>query len=418
VGRLSATLVDELCPQAAPPVPVAPVGDSREVAGRADVLRGLGLVLALGSLGIPFYLGYFPFDLGVYLRGGAAVTHGVDLYGIRIRQYGFTYPPFPALLAAVPSLLPRWFAAAAMSAASLWALYVIVQRSAPGLARRALRSWLSLLALIACEPSRITLWNGQVNLILAALTIYDLQRPASARGRGVLIGICAGIKLTPGIFVLYLLACRRFRDAGNAAAGFAATVLLGLLIVPTDSREYWTHDLFATSRIGDVARYGDQSLLAVVDRATRDQHFATAVWLVLAVVIAAAGLHLAAQLTAGGEDVLAVAVVGVTGCLVSPVSWTHHWVWIIPLLTGLARRVRSRGGWASSGVLALAALFVIGCNKAPLAQTFHWGAGAWTFGNGYVIAGLVTIALLTADVRRGPVRAVAVPVRTSALDAG
>jgi alpha-1,2-mannosyltransferase len=373
------------------------------------VVRGAVLAVAVVSLGIPFFLGYFPFDLGVYLRGGAAVAHGADLYGIHVRQYGFTYPPFPALLAAVPSMLPRWVAAAGMTLASLGALYAIVEYSVPGLVRRArvrTPALLVLLALIACEPVRITLWNGQVNLVLAALTMFDLQRPAGSRGRGGLIGICTGIKLTPGIFVLYLLVTRRFRDARNAIGALAGTVAIAWAVAPADSREFWTHDLFGTSRIGDVARYGDQSLLAVADRATGDRTVATAAWLVLAVLTAAAGLFLSARLAADGEPVLAVAIVGVTGCLVSPVSWTHHWVWIVPLLAGLAPRARSAGRPGRAGFVALALLFVLGCNKWPFEPTFRWGAGAWTFGNGYVLAGALTIVVLLAALRRGPRRSV------------
>ncbi|MGI8759728.1 MAG: glycosyltransferase 87 family protein [Jatrophihabitantaceae bacterium] len=390
------------------------------------------LALAILALGLPFYLGYFPADLAVYLHGGTAVRGGLDLYSYQVGRFGFTYPPFPALLAALPSLLPRWLAAAAMAAASLYALQVLVRHSAPSLLRAAGASTaalLGLLLLVACEPVRITLWNGQVNLILAALTVYDLQRPATARTRGALVGICTGVKLTPGIFVVYLLACRRYRDARNAALGFGATVAGSWLVLPSDSREYWTHYVFGTSRIGDIRRWGNQSLLAVSDRLLSSTQLATLVWIAAAAAVLAGGCYLAARLSSR-DPILAIGVVGITGCLVSPVSWTHHWVWFVPLIAGLFRFVQERGRAAQAGLLALALLVVVGCNKPPFSLAFHWGVTAWTLGNGYVIAALAVLVALAVNLRRaGPGRralsapralrrAADVPVRTSGRDAG
>lgn len=394
-------LADALCPPSGAP----------HARGRGTTARGAILLAALAALGIPFYRGSVPLDLHVYLLGGSAVLHGHELYAADVQSqgYGFTYPPFPAVLSAPPSTLPLWVAVALMAAVFCWSTYVVIERSAPGLIRyaveRSLPGLVAVLALLACEPARITLWNGQINMVLAALTIYDLQRPSTACTRGALIGICTGIKLTPAIFVLYLLACRRFRDARNAGLAFAATVALAWAVVPRDSAQYWTHTLFATARIGDITRTGNQSLLALMLRETHDFRLAHVLWLIAGVLALAGGMYAAHQLARRGEDVLAIGVVGVTGCLLSPVSWTHHWVWFIPLAAGLVRHVREGGRFAQTVVLALAALFVIGCNKPPLESTFDWPLIGFLTSNGYVLAGVATIAALLVSLRRRGVAA-------------
>lgn len=377
-------------------------------------------MVAVLALGLPFYLAVFPNDLGVYLSAGHAVRHDLDIYSFQPWKYGFTYPPFPALIAIVPSLLSRWVAVAAMTLVSLYALYVLIERSAPGLVRRALRSWpalAALLALIACEPSRITLWNGQVNLILAALVLVDLQRPTTSPSRGVLIGLCAGVKLTPGLFVVYLLVRRQYRAAATAVGAFLASIGLSWIVLPRESREYWTDYLFNTGRIGDLGNNGNQSLRAVTARAISNVHVASVLWLALALGVLVIGLYVANALATRGDELLAIGVVGVLTCLLSPVAWTHHWVWCIPLLVGLYRYVAGRGRLARGAAYALALLFVIGTNKEPLKATYHWGLGRAVVENGYVLAAVATIICLLVSLRpshtgRGPLRGWAAADRT------
>ena len=97
----------------------------------------------------------------------------------------------------------------------------------------------SALALLT-EPVQQTLALGQVNLLLMLLVVADLLTPDALRGRtrwwhGIGIGLAAGVKLTPLIFIPYLLLVRRYRQAATAAGVFAATVALGYAVLPRDS---------------------------------------------------------------------------------------------------------------------------------------------------------------------------------------
>ena len=190
-------------------------------------------------------------DLSIYAAGGAAVRHGTPLYQLRF-AFGlrFTYPPFAALLFAPLSWLPVTAGRVLVSAATILALPVtsyLALRLPPWSARlsRDRAAHLALAfsaAAIWLEPERTNLKYGQINVFLTALVLLDLvwvERDGNHRFGGALIGIAAGIKLTPALFAVYLLATRRYRAAATAAATFAATVAIAFALVPGDAARYW-----------------------------------------------------------------------------------------------------------------------------------------------------------------------------------
>jgi hypothetical protein len=86
------------------------------------------------------------------------------------------------------------------------------------------------------EPITATLGYGQINLVIALLIVGDLRRRDTARSKGALIGIAAGLKLTPLIFVPYLLFSRRARPAFVALGTFAAIIAVAYAALPCDRR--------------------------------------------------------------------------------------------------------------------------------------------------------------------------------------
>lgn len=407
---------------------IATIGGHRgdETAGRRSRATALAYAIVAGTvvaLVISMFVQHDLSDLAVYLRGGRAVTDHSGIYSFSIGKSPFTYPPFAAVLAALPAMAGLLVAGAAMTALSVISLGVIVSlamRCARGLPWYANRGRAAVVCAVVfgvatwCEPSRISIWLGQVNLLLAALVMVDVLGSGKRLPRGALIGIAAGIKLTPGIFIVYLLLTRRFRAAVVAIASFAGTVVLGAVFAPTSSLRYWTHDLFQTSRIGDVASYGNQSLLAVARREIPGRSLGTAVWILASLVVLLAGLQLALRMHRTGRELLAVSVTGILSTLVSPVSWTHHWVWFIPLIVGLAAFVAERGWAARLLVVAMLPLVMLGPNKPAARAGFGWPAWRATVGNGYALAGVLVIGLLLAATcwptgtppgRRGPASA-------------
>jgi alpha-1,2-mannosyltransferase len=361
--------------------------------GGAAPPRGIPMrtlaVLALAVVAACFglFIDTKPLDLDVYMTAGRAVWHGLDLYSpdVHVRQYGFTYPPFAAVLFALPAKLPFSAALVLMTSASLLSLAIVIKLSAPGLVAALYRpqvgaAVLAVAAMIVCEPVRATLWDGQINLILAALIMWDLLATGPARQRswrGALIGVAAGIKLTPAIFVLYLLVRRRFRESAAAVAGFMATIAIGWLLLPDDSGRFWFHKLYDSSGIGDESRASN--ILGALLR-TMDRPPAVAIWVVLSIPTLIVGLVAARHVSETGREAYAVGIVGVTGCLISPVTWTHHWVWCIPWLAGVGATALRDGRFARIGFGVLVFTY-LALNLVPPSVTSRWSVSHFLSAN-------------------------------------
>lgn len=329
--------------------------------------------VAVPLLALRIHPHQLPIDLGVYREAGRYALHHRDPYSAGFgadlpAPLPFTYPPFAALvlipLALVPttSLVVGW---TLLNLALLVGIAVVAVR--PALVRRGLAhpAWFGLAAggLAWTVPVAQTIAYGQVNLLLMAACLLDCTW--TGRRRGVLVGLATALKLTPGLFIVYFAATRQWAAAVRAAAIAAACALVGAVVYPGASREFWLHLVFETRRPGSPSYYGGQSLLALLGRL----HL-TVVWLPLALAIAALGLWRAAMAHEAGSEVAAVALVGLTAVVVSPVSWQHHGVWIVLAAGVLA-------GWATTLPKALAAAAAVGVFLLPLD---YWGQRLLTAG--------------------------------------
>ncbi|HWG99021.1 MAG TPA: glycosyltransferase 87 family protein, partial [Pilimelia sp.] len=336
------------------------------------------------------------FDLRVY-RGAMRywVLDGGELYDFLLGSspYGFTYPPFAGLLMVPLAYLP-WHAAIAVHAAATVAclLAVLWWLVAPLARRRGRRPWVAVgvaAALAAAfEPVRETLLFGQVNAFMLALVAADvcLLLARGSRWAGVGIGLATAVKLTPGIFLLYLLVTGRWRAALTAVGAAAGATLLAGAVAPDASREFWTSAVWNTSRVGALDYVSNQSLLGVLARiepARPDR----LLWLVLVAVVLAVWAWRARAAVARGDELAGFALTGVVGCLVSPVTWVHHLVWLLPALVLLADAgLRARPGAPRAGLLAAAALgYAVLCSRL----VWWWekrafDAGAFLGANAYV----------------------------------
>lgn len=290
-------------------------------------------------------------DLLVYRAEGAAVLGGHDLYGFRVTRWQLpaTYPPFAALLFTPVARLPLFAARAACVAANLVLLAALVHlslRLAVGSAAEAVRGrqsrWpgaapvlLGTAGALWLEPVFQTVIFGQINLAVAVLVLWDLTRPEGARGKGFALGLAAGVKITPALLAVHLALTGRRREAARAAAGFAASAAVGLAVLPGASMDFWTTRLYQTDRVGKVWIVDNQSLQGLVARLTHNPAPGP-VWAASALLTAVAGLAVAARAHRHGRPALGLVCAAVTALLVSPVSWSHHWVWCVPLLAGLA----------------------------------------------------------------------------------
>jgi alpha-1,2-mannosyltransferase len=442
--------------------PQAPAGE-HDTPGRWLLPAGLvAFAVALGLYVIytvihPKSFTMDPVDLAVYRSGGLIVRHVRPLYDPRLAAplydwsgYGnlhlpFTYTPFAAIVFAVISFVPWWLSQQLSVAVDILALLTALWLTLGGLgyAKSKARLGACLLATAAVfwtEPVLRTIYLGQVNLVLMALIIWDLCQPDTQHSRwwkGFGTGIAAGIKLVPLIFIPYLLLARKFRQAAMACAGFAFTVLLGFVILPRDSVKWWFDGLFVQGgRTGFTGWAGNQSLDGLITRLTGSVHGAKPAWIAVAVLVAAAGVTAAAVLDRKGYPLPGLLTAALTGLLVSPISWDHHWVWIAPGALVAAhyavqawRRGAKRAAWGlgalAVGVVAWfgawpARLFTARLNLGndslgllwiprntnpvyydwygdrPWFPEYHWHGLALIAGNAYVLAGLALFGLLLA----------------------
>ncbi|GAB3056307.1 glycosyltransferase 87 family protein [Micromonospora schwarzwaldensis] len=317
----------------------------------------------------PYWALRWTVDLKVYLASGEAVRHGTSLYDVAIQNpmYGpmpYLYPPLTAILFFVPlSLLPIGAASLVWNTLSLIALGAVAWLSLgiAGVRTPRTRAVLTLVVLLLATwllPVRIQLIAGQINMFLLLLVLLDF-RGYTGRWRGLGIGIAAGLKVTPLIFIAYLVVTRQWRAAGTATAAFLGTVALGFVLLPADAARYWGGLVLHSSRAGGVWDTPNQSLSGAMARGVSSTQFAHW-WLVVLAVVAVVGLAVARYVHRNGSDFLGFSAAAITGLLVSPVSWEHHWVYVIPLLVWLAvEAYRNRSAALAALTVGLVTVFSV-----------------------------------------------------------
>ncbi|NNM46347.1 glycosyltransferase 87 family protein [Knoellia koreensis] len=307
-------------------------------------------------------------DLGVYLAGARAALTGDELYSVSVSNgHGglleFSYPPFAALCFAPLTALSTSCAGVLMAMMSLASLGVVAAVAARSVGIGARGTLLVVLVALTLEPVQRTLLFGQVNLILAALVMIDaflLPR----RWRGLLTGLAAGIKLTPAIFLMYFVLRRDWSSAGRLVVAAVGTVVAAWLVMPHDSARFWFEGLGSMSQFGpEVVLWGNQSLDALARRALQGSQAPG--WARVAFVAPAAlGLflltvHAAKAQLQSSQWLSAFTAVAIFGLLISPVSWTHHWVWVVPALVVMVQRRWWWGAGLTAGLFYVPPMWVL-----------------------------------------------------------
>jgi alpha-1,2-mannosyltransferase len=260
--------------------------------------------------------------------------------------------------------------------------------------------WTAAMAWI--EPVRTTMNFGQVNLVLAAVVLAAIADGRPAVG-GLATGLAAGIKLTPAVAALYFVATRRFAAAMWSLVAFALTVGIGFLAAPTQSERFWFHLLGDAGRIGKVWSVRNQSLRGAVSRMMGGDSAISIYWLV-AVLLAVVLAGLALRASARSADMLAAVVsVEILGLLASPISWSHHWVWVVPALIWLLHGpARHRGIVIVAAAVWLLAVgsYVISLLSfgEPSLWSAHWYVTV--LGATYPACGFLTLAVVVLVQRR------------------
>lgn len=354
----------------------------------------VGLLVVAGVIGFYLWL-FYPrsdlhywgtfnlfVDLHVYRWGGDYVLHHLQLYPGLIHSLepgqefrgpmAFTYTPFAAIfftpLAAIGmgAMEYLWMTLTLVClAASIWWMLRWLGHLP---SQRLVVATLGIAgAMLFIEPVRTTLWYGQINLLLLALLTYDAAAPARRFGRGICTGIAAGIKLTPAFFFAYYFMTKQWRTLMVSIASAVGTIVIGFVVIFRDSAYYWTGGLLENNRIGNLELSANQSLNGAVARYIfHSPEPPQLAWLAVGIPAALLGLTAVWALHRVGQQQLGFALAGMTGAMVSPFSWGHHWVWFVPLFVVIINAAIQARSWGQR------ALFVVAT------AALYFMVGAWT----------------------------------------
>jgi alpha-1,2-mannosyltransferase len=337
----------------------APRPTERAPAGGRSARRlaleiGPALVVALLILPVIIARGSFwpwqpsTIDLQVYVYAVQDMLAGKDIYATvtPLWKLYFIYPPLAAVL-----MVPLAFGPYVMWQV-IWTLLLIVAQQSVLRRSGVPGGWrlgvIGVAVVLAMEPIRTTLGYGQVNTLLMALVVADLLPDAPGERRripqGTLIGLAAAIKLTPALFVLFALAIGRTRMALTGMVSFAAFTGIGAVFLWQETMTFWLGLSGGETRTASPRYVGNQSLLGVFVRLGDSSPVTTLLGLAAAGIVGLLAVIVAATWWRRGERVFAVALVGLATCLASPLSWTHHYVWILPMGVAVCRT--RLPGWA------------------------------------------------------------------------
>jgi len=313
-------------------------------------------------------------DLEVYVYAARDLLAGQDIYQTQTPLgLWYIYPPIAAVLM-VPLVLgpyPLWQV--------VWTgLLVAAQNSVlgrVGVRRGWVLAVVSACVVVAVEPIRTTLGYGQVNTFLMFLVFADLlpARPGQRRivPQGTLIGLAAAIKLTPLLFLVFLLLLGRRRAFLVGTVTFVALTAIGAVVMWQGTITFFTGLLGGDTKTSGPQYVGNQSLVGVTTRLLGAQTSATLLGLGIAAVVGLLALLVGLSWWRRGEPGFAVALGGVATCLASPLSWTHHWVWVLPLGAVAALSIR-----LSPVTRVLSGLLVLWVSLCLPLSTLPYGPGA------------------------------------------
>ncbi len=372
------------------------------------------------------------FDLRIYVAAMRWWADGHPLYEYaqpdRVQGHlYFTYPPFTALLLRPFAGLPIGVTIGVLTTGTVLATVVTTWwLVGPVADRHGWPRWyaagLAVPLVFAIEPSRETITLGQINMLLVVLILADLRygelasrtgRPGAVPRRfrlaGVGIGLATALKLYPGIFILYLLLARRWRAALVAGGTAAGATLLAAAVAPQASWQFWTGALWDTDRVGRTDYTGNQSLLGLISRLVAPDDPSRLVWLPVALAVAGFGLWRAARAAAAGDELTGLALTGLVGALISPITWPHHVYWFVPALVVLVDQAAAEGGRRDRlallvmifGGYAVAVFGVVSFTDFGTAKLPTDTPGEFVIRNLFVLLALLLLATLPTRESRG-----------------
>lgn len=354
-------------------------------------MRRVGQLLTAGALALAAWrvLGHTPYriDVEVYRMGAQAWLDGRALYGnvalfhtLIGLDLPFTYPPLAAVVFVPLTWMTFPAASVLMTAVTLVLTVVAIAIVLTGLDVRAGRGWLAAAivatAVLFSEPIQANLAYGQINVVLMTLVLADCVPRRTPWPRGLLVGLAIAVKLTPAVFLLYFALRRDGRATLTGVTTFLVATLLGFVLAWRDSLEYWTAAVYDTGRIGPSGLKTNQNITGALFRLELAPELRFGLWAAGSLLVLGLTVWAVTRVLRAGEPTLALVCVALFGLVVSPVSWSHHWVWALPTVVITAVLAYRRRNLALAAVTA-AGIALMVWPPMDLLPEFHETTASW-----------------------------------------
>ena len=362
----------------------------------------LGIIIATVATATQVMLTDFPIDMIIYREGVKAFMAGDEVYSVPMMAgdiaLPFLYPPFGALVM-VP-LAGDWFSDAMAGdiviilsnlLIGLIVLLLAFALNKQRVTRFASSDVISVASLIwgivlIFEPVRLNNGFAQINIILMALVALDLipRKRLKWLPQGWLIGVAAAIKITPLAMLLYFLVRKELKPIITAGISAIVATTIAAAVRWDVTWEYFTVNLLSMGSGGEIgvqtAYQSNSSIKGFLERLYTSQEsmetasmITTIIWFCLAIITVVLGGWLMIALMKRGLNIEAFIINAFIMLLISPVSWSHHWVWLtiaIPVLFYRALTWRNLN-WVSGIMVSILGLWSLLVLTIP--PKWYWG---------------------------------------------
>lgn len=396
---------------------MTPAPDSERFAlAAAALLLALLLVTTLA----PAQWASLPdFDKAYYPAGRKALVAPGTLYAAEVVD--FVNVPIVALLFMPFALLDESSARLAFSLTGVAAvtLTVVWLARACGLTPWARAGVLALVVLSGPLHYSFALGNASHLLLPLLLAVFAADRAGRDATAGALLALAAVVKIPLLVLPLHFLLGRRWRALAAFGVTLAGVATLSLALFGLELHRTWFLRCIQPFAQGPLAAYNVQSvdglLARLMTEAGRQDWSPVAVGpAFLALRSALIALLLGAVVAAcwprggvarGGASTLGLSIVLTLALLVSPISWTHYYVFLsLPLaflIGGWIRAPRFRGWLALVAAGALLLSLPVLAAPGRGGSVLRWLYRA-TAHSPHFVGGLLLLAALIVARRAGP----------------
>lgn len=373
----------------------------------------LGLVLFAALAYYAHGINKWPTDVDVYRLGADTFLKGHSIYTqLPVSPVGgalpYTYPPFSAVLFTPLAIIPPHIGYPLLTGFTCLCLFPILwayKKSSPELAKYLTKGWMVVAGacvFVVAHPVANTIFWGQINVILMMLVAVDCLWPNPKWPRGVLIGIAAAVKLTPAGFVLLFLLRKDFRAVVTSFLSFCACTAIAFVLMPHDSWLYWTDRVFNATGMNIGPIHANESVTASFEKLGLGGHTLTLVGGIGVLLVVAMTWLGTKRALDDGNIAMALGVNATGVLLVSPISWSHHWVLALPTAALImVMGVQKHNWWLLfSGWVGVVILWLAPHYQVPLEYQI-WSFPQKVAGSSYQIIAVIFLIVMTVRWFRG-----------------